>query len=153
MMMSIAALIPLALTGAQFVGWTCLVIGVLLIAVGAGLGIQARRTPLAKAKEQIDHASGKLAEAQQSIGKTRERLDSLSKGGLESSVLASAGQEARGAAADAESSTSDAKSALEQVSGIVGSLPEHLRFAGLLVLVGTVLVGVATVQFGGTALF
>jgi hypothetical protein len=32
-------------------------------------------------------------------------------------------------------------------------LPENLRFAGVLVLVGTVLIGVATIQFGGTSLF
>jgi len=46
-----------------------------------------------------------------------------------------------------------AKSALEQVQGIVGALPENLRFAGLLVLIGTLLISVATVQFGHISLF
>jgi hypothetical protein len=39
------------------------------------------------------------------------------------------------------------------VQGIVAALPENLRFAGLLVLVGTVLMGVATIQFGGVSPF
>ena len=153
MTIPLPALIPLALTGAEFVALFCLVLGAALIGSGAWLGIQATRKPLVKAKEKIANASGKLDEAHQSIVKTRDRLDSLSRGGLESVELANVGQEVSGAAAAAASSTTDAKSALEQVSGIVGSLPEHLRFAGMQVLVGAVLVGVATVQYGGTALF
>ena len=50
-------------------------------------------------------------------------------------------------------STEGAKTAFEQVEGIVASLPQNLRFAGLLVLVGTALIGVATIQFGGVSLF
>ena len=53
----------------------------------------------------------------------------------------------------AKGKTEAAKSALEQVGSIVASLPENLRFAGLLVLVGAVLMSVATIQFGGTSLF
>jgi hypothetical protein len=34
---------------------------------------------------------------------------------------------------------------------VVASLPENLRFAGLLVLLGTGRIGVATIQFGGIA--
>lgn len=153
MMTAFPTLIPLALTGAEFVALFCLVLGSALICTGAWLGIQASRKPLLAAKEKIEAVSEKLDEAHQSIGKTRDSLDSLSHGGLEMAGLASAGQEASGAAADAATSTKEAKSALDQVSGIVGSLPEHLRFAGMQVLVGAVLVGVATVQFGGTTIF
>ena len=45
------------------------------------------------------------------------------------------------------------KSALDEVSGIVAALPENLRFAGLLILVGAALMSVATVQFGGHSIF
>ena len=57
------------------------------------------------------------------------------------------------AAASAQTTAAEAKNTLEEIGGIVGALPENLRFAGLLILVGTVLMSVATVQFGGHSLF
>ncbi|HET9287130.1 MAG TPA: hypothetical protein VFO26_06185 [Gaiella sp.] len=67
--------------------------------------------------------------------------------------MGSAVPEATEAVAAAGASTEAASSALEQVQGIVAALPENLRFAGLLILVGAVLMGVATVQFGDVSLF
>jgi hypothetical protein len=43
--------------------------------------------------------------------------------------------------------------AAEQISGLVASLPEYQRFPGVVVLLGAALMGVGTVQFGGTSLF
>lgn len=43
--------------------------------------------------------------------------------------------------------------ALDEAQEIISALPEHPRFAGLLILAGTILIGVATVQFGGVSLF
>lgn len=47
----------------------------------------------------------------------------------------------------------EAKGKFSEIGSLVGSLPEHLRYAGLLIVVGAALIGVATVQFGGTSLF
>jgi len=52
-----------------------------------------------------------------------------------------------------EEKADQVKSTLGEISSLVGSLPEHLRFAGLSVLVGAVLMSVATVQFGGHSIF
>ena len=107
------------------------------------------KTSLTEAPEKAKHT---LEEASRRIDETKEHIDRTTaamEGGLESAGATeamSAGQ-AAGTSADA------AKSALEQVEGIIGALPENLRFAGVLVLVGTVLIGVATIQFGGTSLF
>lgn len=57
------------------------------------------------------------------------------------------------AVSDAKEKGAEAQSVLQEIGSIVSALPENLRFAGLLVLVGTVLMSVATTQFGGHALF
>jgi len=122
------------------------VVGLLLLGAGVWMGF---KTSLTEAPETAKH---KLEEASRRIDETKEHIDRTTaamEGGLESAGATeamSAGQ-AAGTSADA------AKSALEQVEGIIGALPENLRFAGVLVLVGTVLIGVATIQFGGTSLF
>jgi hypothetical protein len=146
------AITPLALELAATVAGTCFVVGVALIGVGGVLGFQISK------KELDSHASAKLAEASKQldtaharIRDTRQEVENLQGGNLEGVQSAAAG--VRTAAADAESSASAAKSALEQVSGIVGALPENLRFSAVLMLVGMVLVSVATTQFGGTSLF
>ena len=142
---------PLISRGSGAVALTCLVLGVVLMAAGSILGIalSTRQNKLARAKGDLDAA-------QQQFHDTRTRLESMQAGGLESvngADLAGAGSQLHRAATEAETSVGAAKSALEQVGGIVGALPENLRFSGLLLLVGTVLVSVATIQFGGTSLF
>jgi hypothetical protein len=123
-----------ALQHAEFVAWVCLGLGVVLVVLGTALGLilSLRRGP--GAKQKIDEAKQRVAEAS-------DKLQSVS-----------SGAEAA-AATDAKASTDAAESALEQVEGIVGALPENLRFSGMLVLVGVVLISVATVQFGGVSLF
>ena len=138
----------LALSQADFVAWACFVVGVLTFLGGVGLGywISFRRTPAKteEAKTKLDEASANLDKARQHIN------ESMMASGLESTAAAADASTAVNAADD---SASAAKSALEQVEGIIGALPENLRFAGLLILVGTALIGVATVQFGGVSLF
>jgi hypothetical protein len=57
-------------------------------------------------------------------------------------------------AADAAAEKAEeVKSKLGEIGSLLGSLPEHLRFAGLLILVGALLMSVATVQFGGQSIF
>jgi hypothetical protein len=43
--------------------------------------------------------------------------------------------------------------AAKEISELIASLPEYQRFPGMLVLLGAALMGVGTVQFGGTSLF
>lgn len=125
---------------ADIVGWVCLIVGIAVLVSGLviGLVVSLKTAPTAE-KQKIDEAKAKIEEA-------KAHIESAASPNLEAGGAA--------AAADAATASADAaKSALEQVQGIVGSLPENLRFAGMLVLVGAVLMSVATIQFGGVSLF
>lgn len=141
---------PLISRGSGGVALTCLVLGVVLIVSGTahGIAVSSRESRLAQVKGELDAA-------QQRFQDTRLQLESMQAGGLESvgGGLAGASSQLHRVAADAESTAGAAKSAVEQIGGLVGSLPENLRFSGVLLVVGTVLVSVATIQFGGTSLF
>lgn len=142
----------LAVTQAQAVGWTCFVIGIALLAGGVfvGLWVTLRQTARTTedAKKKIDEAKAKLDEAHKQIQRTSS---AVAQGDLEG--VAAPAAEATEAVNAADTSAQQARSALEQIEGILAALPENLRFAGLLILVGTVLMSVATVQFGGVSLF
>lgn len=90
--------------------------------------------------------SGRPSESSRRCATPPAKLEIASTPGFESTAAAGTAQEASASAAAA-------KSAIEQVQGIVGSLPVNVRFAGLLVLVGAVLMSVATIEFGGVSLF
>jgi FtsZ-interacting cell division protein ZipA len=142
----------LTVTQAQAVGWTCFVVGILLLAGGVFIGLwvtlkQATRSTEA-AKKKIDEAKASLDEAHEQIQRTSSAVAQGDLEGVE--APAAVATEAVNAAG---TSAQQAKSALEQVEGILSALPENLRFAGLLILVGSVLMSVATVQFGGVSLF
>jgi gas vesicle protein len=137
---------------ADVMGWACFVVGVsvLLAGVAVGLSTSLKRAPrkAREAKAKMEEARSRIEEARGHIQRT---TSAVAESGLESPTVGAA--EANAAAEAAGESTAAAQTALEQLRGIVASLPENLRFAGLLVLVGTVLMGVATVQFGGVSLF
>lgn len=136
----------IASSQADAVGWICLVIGIVVLGAGIFTGLQTSLNEAPeKAKDKLNEASQKIDEAKEHIDRTTAAME----GGLE----AAGATEAMSAGQAAGTSADAAKSAIEQVEGIVGALPENLRFAGVLVLVGTVLIGVATIQFGGTSLF
>jgi hypothetical protein len=143
--------IPVAVSQADVVGWICLVVGIGLLVVGvaSGLWITFRRAPKT-ADAAIGDAKQRLEETKTHIEETRTAA-TPGTGAFES--FEAAGPKVATAAAAAGASADAAQSALEQVQGIVASLPENLRFAGLLILVGTVLMSVATIQFGGVSLF
>ena len=139
----------IAVTQADVVGWICLAVGILVLLGGVAIGLSTSRLHGGKGTRE---AKARLAEARASLEEAKRRIEwSTSAAGEESLAGDAAG--ATEAAEAASESTEAAGTALEQVEGIVASLPENLRFAGLLVLVGTVLIGVATVQFGGVSLF
>jgi gas vesicle protein len=139
-------------TQAQAVGWTCFVVGIGLLAAGVFIGfwVSLQKAPQSSedAKKKLDEAKARLEEARGHIARTSSAVESAN---LEGAGASSA--DATQAVEAAGTSTEQAKSALEQVEGLLAALPENLRFAGLLILVGTVLMSVATVQFGGVSLF
>jgi hypothetical protein len=142
----------IATTQGDVVAWLCFALGAIFLLGGATIGLWAsrRRTPrkAREARAKLEEARARIDEAQGHIDETtRAVTDSNLESVASSSAQASTAAQAAGASADA------AKSAVEEVQGIVAALPENLRFAGLLILVGTVLIGVATVQFGGVSLF
>jgi hypothetical protein len=124
-------------TQAQIVAWTCFVVGTVLLLVGVALGFYVTF------KKTGEHVQAKVDEAKQ-------KIDELKTTAVSSARADSASEPAAAAAA---STAEAAKSTLEEVQGIIAALPEATRFPGLLILVGTVLMSVATVQFGGHSLF
>jgi hypothetical protein len=125
-----------ALNNADIVAWACFGIGVIVLGIGLWMGIKtAPKKAKAASNDKLDEAKGKVKELTDELQKVKE-------GNLEVAAVT-----------DVASTAEAAKSALEQVGSIVGSLPEYQRFAGMLILMGAVLMGVGTVQFGGTSLF
>ena len=122
---------------AEIVAWTCFVVGIVLLFAGVAIGLALSfRKQAQDVKRKVDEA----------LDKVDELKDMATSGWLKASADESA-------AASAETKAAEAKTTLKEIGGIVASLPENLRFAGLLVLVGTALMSVATVQFGGHSLF
>ena len=138
----------LAISQADGVAWACFGVGLLVLLAGVIVGL---RTSLVHAPAD---ASTKLDEVKTKLEETKGHIENATSA-VGSSTLESgaAAAEATASAQAAGASAEAAKSALEQLQGIVGSLPENLRFAGLLVLIGTALMSVATIQFGGVPLF
>lgn len=142
----------IAVTQGQAVAWICFVVGVVVLFGGVAVGLWTsfkyapKKTREAKAK--LDEASAKLDRAKAHIEVSRSAAAASNLESMDASAT-----EAVVATEAAAQSTDEAKSAFEQVQSIIASLPENLRFAGLLVLVGTLLMSVATIQFGGVSLF
>jgi len=137
----------LAFSQADAIAWLCFV---LLAGVAVGLWISFKQPPqkAEEAKEKLNEAREKLDAAKAHI---EESTSAAAGGNLES--FNESAENASNAAAAAGAFTEAPKSAIEQVEGILGALPENLRLAGVLVLLGTVLIGVATIQKGGVSLF
>lgn len=124
----------------KIIAGLCFLAGLSVLAAGCWVGVKTKITGTTQAaKDHLADAKQKLEGAEANL---RAGVRSLANGG-------SPGGEGEAAV----SQQNQAKSAIQQASDIIGSLPEALRFAGLLVLVGTILIGVATIQFGGTAIF
>jgi hypothetical protein len=124
-------------TQAEIVAWTCFAVGTGLLLVGVVIGFYVTFTA---ARE---HVQTKVDEAKRKIEELKTTAVSA----------AQADRASEPAAAVAASTADAAKSTLEELQGIIAALPEAMRFPGLLILVGTVLMSVATVQFGGHSLF
>jgi hypothetical protein len=121
---------------AEIVAWTCFVVGIVLLLAGVviGLALSLKRT----------------RDWRQKVNEAKDKVDELKATAMSGPMAATARE---GEPAPAEIKAAEAKSTLEEIGGLVGALPENLRFAGLLILVGAALMSVATVQFGGHAVF
>ena len=141
-----------AVTQAEVVAWTCFLVGIAVLALGVIIGL---RLSTAGLQETAAEAKAKVVEAQHRLGTARDHIAQTSAAiaGSDLEGVGASAAAATEAVAAADASTEAATSALQQVQGIVSALPENLRFAGVLILVGTVLMGVATVQFGQVSLF
>jgi len=155
----------------EVVAWICLVLGVAVLSTGVVTGLRmssaggaaVSKSAADQAELALRRASTKLDEANRGLESATRRLQvaqDAEMSGLGSFERADVGGEMREAARAAADSTlvastltESASSTLKELSGIVGALPERTRFAGLLILVGTLLISVATIQFGGTSLF
>jgi hypothetical protein len=122
---------------AEIVAWVCFGFGALILLFGVVLALYL------SFKKTTQDVSAKVKDAETKV----EQLKDTAVAGAENPASDP------GAATAAANKAGEVQSVLGEISGIVGSLPENLRFAGLLVLVGMVLMGVATVQFGGHTLF
>jgi FtsZ-interacting cell division protein ZipA len=141
------------INNADAVAWISLIVGILVLLAGVVIGLYTSlaKTP-ADAGTKMNEAKDKLDETKSKVNKAKTEIQSLGSKGLE----AGGAPDTRGASAatdEAAASAEAAKSAIQQIESAIASLPENLRFAGLLVLVGAVLISVATIQFGGTSLF
>jgi hypothetical protein len=129
-------------TSAEIVAWACFVLGIVILLAGVGIGILLSVGKTSKGVSAADAGAKVKAAAAQ--------VDALKSTAVAGANNPSTDPEAAAAVSKQAAAT---QSVLEQIGGIVGSLPENLRFAGLLVLVGAALMSVATVQFGGHVLF
>jgi hypothetical protein len=128
-----------ALKNPEVVAWACFVLGIAVMIVGVLDGLVAAPAKAKKDKELVDKTKAEAEKLEARQEETRVRR-------LNGDLTA--------ADAEAEVATSKAKSSVfESVGTIVASLPEYQRFPGMLVLLGVVLMGVATIQFGGTSIF
>jgi len=150
-----------ALDNAKLVAWLSFAIGALVLGAGVYIGLwTSMQKPKKEAKDTLQEANARLDDTKSKLADTKTNLEAVStasSSGLEgvgaAADVATATEAASSKADEAASSAEAAKTALTQVGDLVGSLPENLRFAGLLVLIGAVLMSVATIQFGGTSLF
>jgi hypothetical protein len=131
----------LAVTNATAVGWLCFGLGAIVFLAGAALGLRLGWNEPSGATHA--KAKAKLEQAQQKISQ------------LTTTAVAAANKEGKDPVAAAEASTTGASAAdvVKDFEGLLKALPERLRFSGFLILVGALLMSVATVQFGGHSIF
>jgi uncharacterized protein HemX len=136
-------------TSAKAVSWTCFGLGIALVVAGVvyGFVVIFWKQPQ-KAKQK----------AEQNANEAKATIDALANKGLVAAKTKGVSVDAVG---DIQQTRDEAKAKVDEakdtvlgdIGSIIGSLPEALRFPGLMILVGTVLMSVAAVQFGGHSIF
>lgn len=127
-----------SLTGGAFnVAVACFVMGILLVLSGLIVGVYL----------SLKRVSGEVKKKLEDATNSVDELRNMAVGSALNAQADQAVAESVGSKAD------EVKGTLGDIGSIIGSLPEQLRFAGLLILIGAVLMSVGAVQFGGTSLF
>jgi NAD/NADP transhydrogenase alpha subunit len=126
---------------AKVVAWICFFVGLALLGIGTVLG-------LVISFKKVSGSDAK--DVKQKVAQVKNQVIALQASAKEGFGVATT--DASKAAA-AQATGDAANSTLDEINSIIGSLPEQLRFAGLLILLGVALMSVATVQFGGTSIF
>lgn len=114
---------------ADDVASVCFVTGLGLLILGAVIGYWREDADIRELKKKIKELEQKLKEAKEGLESTATPTD-----------------EQRAAAQDLEKAAS-------AIKGLLEAFPEKLRFAVFMMVVGTLLMSVATIQFGGTSIF
>jgi len=130
----------LAISSLEAVGWLSFVFGLLILLTGvvSGLIVWLKVDPSA-AKQKITDAKAKIDE-------TKLHLAAASK-------ATPAAPAAEAASTQGAATAESAKSTLDDLTSMLGSLPLNLRFPGLLIIIGALMVGVATSSFAHVSLF
>jgi hypothetical protein len=127
---------------ADIIAWACFGLGAIVLLAGVAVGL---RLSLGKTATGVS-----AKDATEKVKAVAGKVEALKTTAVANARSAAPSDEAASAA---KSQADEVQSVLQEIGGIVGALPENLRFAGLLVLVGTALMSVATIQFGGHRLF
>lgn len=135
----------LTVTSAEAVGWICFVIGAIGVLTGGVFGVlwamgEAHTTVAAasdkpKKEEVVKAAKSAVAELSDTAKTAAKEAPSEDK------------------ANEAAQKAGAAESAVADLAAIVKALPERLRFWGFLILIGGLLMSVATIEFSGHAIF
>jgi hypothetical protein len=129
----------LATFNSTAVGWSCFALGAILLVAGLVVGLEVNR-------KEIGSAGSVKAKVNQAVS----TVSNLTDKGV--SAAETEGKDSDAAKAVEETGKS-AVDVVKDFEGLLKVLPERLRFAGFLILVGALLMSMATVQFGGHSIF
>ncbi len=132
---------------AEIVAWICFGIGAVFVLVGAGIGV--RLSWLISSQPSPVTAKGVGAKVEEA----KENVEQLKTSAVNAAAADPNSDAASKATSAAQQEGAKASGVLNEVAGIISALPERLRYAGFLVLIGALLMSVATVQFGGHPIF
>lgn len=130
------------LTGkANAIAEICFVAGLVLVFAGAviGLGISRKEAQTAAPEAVQKKLEDTKTKVKQLTATAKEAAEADGKDTVQ--------------AAKAGSDGAAAESGIKDLEGLITALPQGLRFSGFLVLLGALLMSVATVQFGGHSIF
>src|ERR1700722_4588538 len=131
------------LTGkANTVGVVCLIVGIVLVGAGAAVGLVLNVKPAGSRGS----AGAAKSRVQNAIAKASALKETAKQAAVSTNPEPATQKKADEAGGEIEG-------ILKEVDGMIGALPESLRFSGLFVLLGVLLMSVATVQFGGHSIF
>lgn len=137
-------MVLIAVSNSEFIGYACFIVGAVVLLTGVAVGLfTSLKGPV---KGTTDDAREKLQTARTALEVMPDRVDDAKEAQPGSDTAEQAAEDVKGKAAEA-------RTAVQQVQDIISALPENLRFAGVLILIGTALMSVATIQFGGVSLF